>query len=181
MILSKLEIMLPIYWNTSTRHFLLHTYDFIRECGHFWAFSMLGVERIHVMIKKLGKSKRNLMKSLQKNNDRLVQSQLNWRYNPHHKWSTKGRGASFQEKQPIPEHKRIVLPRGGLTKVKVNPQIFQFLENEWAVKKDAFFFARERYYRYVTHCEEKDAVCLTLPDWLRRSGQHADAKRYFTV
>ena len=51
--LTELEIMLPIYWNTSTRHILLHIGRHIRRLGSFWAFSMLGVERYHTTIKHL--------------------------------------------------------------------------------------------------------------------------------
>ena len=54
-ILTKLEIALPLYWNTSTRHYLLHIADAIEKMGSFWAFSMLGAERVHVTIKKLVK------------------------------------------------------------------------------------------------------------------------------
>ena len=53
-VLAELEIALPIYWNSSTRHLLLHMYSTILELGHFWAISMLGVERLHVLIKHLG-------------------------------------------------------------------------------------------------------------------------------
>lgn len=54
-VLTKLEIALPVYWNTTTRHHLLHIADAIAKMGSFWAFSMLGAERVHVTIKKLVK------------------------------------------------------------------------------------------------------------------------------
>jgi hypothetical protein len=53
-VLAELEILLPIYWNTSTRHYLLHMYEMILSLGNFWSVSMLGVERLHVLIKRLG-------------------------------------------------------------------------------------------------------------------------------
>lgn len=37
---------------------------------------MMGVERLHVMIKKLGKSRRNMMSSVKTNYDLYVQSQV---------------------------------------------------------------------------------------------------------
>jgi hypothetical protein len=55
MLLTKLEIALPVYWNTSTRHYLLHIAGAILKMGSFWAFSMLGAERVHVTIKKLSR------------------------------------------------------------------------------------------------------------------------------
>ena len=54
-VLTKLEIALPLHWNTSTRHYLLHIADSITKMGSFWAFSMLGAERVHVTIKKLAR------------------------------------------------------------------------------------------------------------------------------
>jgi hypothetical protein len=51
--LTQLEIMLPMFWNTSTRHVLLHIGRHIKMLGSFWAFSMLGVERYHVTLKQL--------------------------------------------------------------------------------------------------------------------------------
>jgi hypothetical protein len=54
-VLTQLEIWLPLYWNTSTRHFLLHIVDCVTKIGHFWSFSMLGVERIHITIKQLAR------------------------------------------------------------------------------------------------------------------------------
>ena len=54
-VLTQLEILLPLYCNTSTRHFLLHIVDCVTRIGHFWSFSMLGVERIHITIKKLAR------------------------------------------------------------------------------------------------------------------------------
>ena len=35
-VLAKLETRLPLYWNTSTRHYLLHLCKFIASMGHFW-------------------------------------------------------------------------------------------------------------------------------------------------
>ena len=53
LVLTRLEKLLPLYWNTSTRHILLHIGRHIEYLGAFWAFNMLGVERYHVVIKQL--------------------------------------------------------------------------------------------------------------------------------
>ena len=149
-ILTKLEIALPVYWNSSTRHFLLHTFDFIQNMGHFWAFSMLGVERIHVMIKKLGKSKRNIMRSIQLNNDRLIESQVTWRFDKKTKWASEGSASSLHAKKPIAEPLLVVQPRGALTKKMAGPQLFQWLEDEWSVKHVGFRkFRDERFEAHV--------------------------------
>lgn len=53
LVLTRLETLLPLYWQTSTRHILLHIGKHIEYLGAFWAFNMLGVERYHVVIKQL--------------------------------------------------------------------------------------------------------------------------------
>ena len=166
--LAKLEVMLSLYWNTPTRHFLLHTFEFIVNCGHFWAFSMLGVERLHVTIKKLGKSKRNIMKSIQTRNDRTIQSQLEWRYTPDHEWTNKSRPSSFQMKKPIPEDCGIVQPKGQLRKKQVNSRVFQTLENEWAVSNNAFNRCREKYRTYVEERTTQNQTFLSFRDWQKQ-------------
>ena len=35
-VLTKLEIALPLYWNTSTRHYLLHMCMTMLRLGSFW-------------------------------------------------------------------------------------------------------------------------------------------------
>lgn len=65
--LTELEILLPIFWNTSTRHVLLHIGRHIERLGSFWAFSMLGVERYHVTIKQLVRYVRNNMHAIKSN------------------------------------------------------------------------------------------------------------------
>ncbi len=164
-VLAKLEVLLPVYWNTSTRHFLLHTFDFIRNLGHFWAFSMLGVERLHVMVKRLGKSKRNIMKSIQTHNDDYITSQLQWRHNGNHKWVNKQGRSSFQMKQPIPLALGIVEPTGAMTNTTADALLFRLLEDEWAVKNTSFENFRYKYRAYARNAEQKKKVPVAFRHW----------------
>jgi hypothetical protein len=180
-ILTKLEIMLPLYWNTSTRHLLLHTVEFIERFGNIWAFSMLGVERIHVMIKKLGRSKRNIMASIQKNNDRLAQSQLQWRYDSEHKWSFDARQSSLQMKKDIPERKHDVLPKGGLNKRTLQSDtFFKYFQDAWTVVSPEFREFRDQYYvTYLRRCKRKKIQPVPFHMW-REDKNTAEQKRYKT-
>jgi hypothetical protein len=65
-ILARLELKLPLYWCSSTRHFLLHAVEQIKKFGSFWVHSMLGAERYHVLLKRLACCTHNKMKSLAK-------------------------------------------------------------------------------------------------------------------
>lgn len=179
-VLAKLEILLPLYWNTGTRHFLLHTFDFIKRLGRFWSFSMMGVERIHIMIKKLGKSKRNVMASLQKNNDLNCMAQLQWRFNPDHKWTNKGKVSSLHLKPPVPLDDGVVMPQGGMRKRKASTRIFKALEDEWAIRDKNFDRLRDRHRRYVrTHRRQghRTAPPLEFSQWQLGQNLSGEAKR----
>ena len=179
-ILTKLEIMLPLYWNTSTRHLLLHTVDFIERFGHVWAFSMLGVERIHVMIKKLGRSKRNIMASIQKNNDLLAQSQLQWRYDSEHKWSTDARQSSFLLKKDIPERRYLVLPKGSLNKRTLDFAFFKYFQDAWTVVSPDFREFRDQYYvTYLRKCRRENRKPVSFKMWQADTNTE-EQKRYNT-
>lgn len=160
--------MLPLYWNTSTRHLLLHTVDFIERFGNVWAFSMLGVERIHVMIKNLGRSKRNIMTSIQKNNDLLAQSQLlQWRYDSEHKWSTDAQQSSLLLKKDIPERRQLVLPKGSLNKRNLKSStFFKYFQDAWTVISPEFREFRDQYYvTYVRRCRTRKRQPVPFNMW----------------
>ena len=178
-ILTRLEIMLPLYWNTSTRHLLLHTVEFIERFGNVWAFSMLGVERIHVMIKKLGRSKRNIMASIQKNNDLLAQSQLQWRYDSEHKWSTNARQSSFLLKKDIPQRNYVVLPKGSLNKRYLESDtMFKYFQDAWTVGRPDFREFRDQYYvTYLRKCRREKTCPVPFNMW-REDTNTAEQKRY---
>lgn len=99
------------------------------------------------MIKKLGKSKRNIMKSIQLNNDRLIESQLVWRFDKRHKWATNGRQSSLHAKKPVQAELGVVLPGGALTKKKASQRVWQWLEDEWAVRDAGFRRFRDERFR----------------------------------
>ena len=58
LVLAKCELHLPLYWNTSVRHHLLHLVEFIKRCGPYDNFSMSVFERFHTVFKKLLRSKK---------------------------------------------------------------------------------------------------------------------------
>jgi hypothetical protein len=138
-------------------------FDFIEAFGSFWSFSMLGVERIHVMIKKLGKSRRNIMSSIQKNNDLLCQSQLEWRYTTTHEWSNEGKESSLHRKNPVPVERGEVQPKGGFYRRKANRSTFQKIEDEWAISNNLFKRQRDNYTTYVRNCRRQKPSTQPLP------------------
>jgi hypothetical protein len=170
--------MLPLYWNSSTRHFLLHTFKFIKKLGHFWAFSMLGVERLHLTIKRLARSKKNIMKSIQKYNDVLIQSQLQWRYDDQHTWSFKSQKSSFKLKEAVPKQNQVVEPLGALRKREVNSKSFKYLQDAWTAENPAFREFRDQYYvTYLRNCKKQRTEPVPFCKW-RVSQNTPEQKRY---
>ena len=62
---SDFEVLMPLYWNHSTIHYVGHTPQILYRWGAFWAINMLPIERLHVLIKNLVRGTRNPMQSLQ--------------------------------------------------------------------------------------------------------------------
>lgn len=173
-VLAKLETLLPVYWNTSTRHYLLHLYEIILNLGNFWSISMLGVERLHVLIKKLGrycvfilvifavciaffvihvaKGKRNLLVTLQNSYSLFCQAQITWRGDAEHNWSKKIDPRSFLSKKPVPTATGTIQLLGKQRKVTACDWLFAQIQDHWTVLSKPYKRFRQRYETYVRNC-----------------------------
>ena len=60
-VMRGMECMMPLVWNTLSRHTLKHVVDLIRRCGPFKAHNMLCLERWHVIFKNLCRGKKNVL------------------------------------------------------------------------------------------------------------------------
>jgi hypothetical protein len=78
--LAKLEVMLPVHWNTITRNLLLLHPEWLDKFGAFWATHMLAVESLHVLIKQLCRSRKHMMASFLYHYEIFSVNQLSWRF-----------------------------------------------------------------------------------------------------
>ena len=132
------------------------------------------------MIKKLGRSKRNIMASIQKNNDFLAQSQLQWRYDSEHKWSTDARQSSFLLKKDIPERRYLVLPKGSLNKRTLDFTFFKYFQDAWTVVSPDFREFRDQYYvTYLRKCRRENRKPVSFKMWQADTNTE-EQKRYNT-
>jgi hypothetical protein len=162
-VLAKLEVYLPIYWNTSTRHFLLHMYGTILNLGHFWSISMLGVERLHVLIKTLAKGgTRNLLKTLEKKYSLFCLCQTKWRYNSRHEWTDVKH--TFNKK-PMLEPTGLIELLGAQHKRNCTDWLFKQLQDQWAIKSKPYDRFRDHYDRYVVTCTERKVHAEVFHKW----------------
>jgi hypothetical protein len=65
---ASLECLLPVFWNTQTRHMLICRFiPQLNEFGSFYAISMLTVECYHIHVKKCARGKKNVFQSVHNN------------------------------------------------------------------------------------------------------------------
>ena len=77
-VLADLEALFPIQWCSQVMHVALHLCEFIRRCGPFREFSMLGFERFHTVIKRLVRGKKNMLASFHNHYEMMISSS-EWR------------------------------------------------------------------------------------------------------
>jgi hypothetical protein len=77
-VLNELEILMPTYCCTINRHVTLHLPEFIERCGPFHVQSMLPFERWHTFFKKLFRSRKSVLKSIE-NHYAMACASMLWR------------------------------------------------------------------------------------------------------
>ena len=102
--LAELEIRLPLFWDTMTRHQLLHAIDAILDHGAFWAIHMLNEERMHISIRKWATNQKHILGSISTNYNLHDNSQTHWRIeeDPELKWTNEPRKSTFAGSSPLP-------------------------------------------------------------------------------
>ena len=87
-VMTKLELLLPIGWNTVVVHiFTYHTVDILNPLGPFNAANILDIERFHTLFKSLARGRENVMAST-KNHYLLLEVSLSARMNENMDWTT---------------------------------------------------------------------------------------------
>lgn len=77
--MALLECLLPTFWNTQTRHMM--GCRFIKQLnlhGSFWAIAMLVIECYHILIKKCGRSRKNMLASIVNNYEIFDLKNTDW-------------------------------------------------------------------------------------------------------
>ena len=85
--LATLEIKLPLFWCTATRHHLLHAVEKIKFHGSFWAQNMLPEERMHIKLRGMSANPKHILGSIATNYALMNVCQASWRLDQNHVWS----------------------------------------------------------------------------------------------
>ena len=124
---------------------------------------MLGVERLHVLIKSLAANgSKNLMVTFQKKYAVFREAQVQWRHASDHVWSN---NRSVWNKQPVPEQKHSFVLKGKLKKRTFTGVELGYLQDLWAVRSKPYDVFRDSYYTYVRNCNRKKAAPAPFAQW----------------
>ena len=144
-VLAECEARLPLYWNTTVRHVLLHMVSFIERCGPYDSHSMACFERFHTLFKKLVRAKRGEMQSI-----------VN-----HYLMVLRGDQADYEAQLAGKETTPYPSTLAGANKVdysnvtfKINkkthpdelsPRLFGQLQDQWAIRSQVYRQLRQRF------------------------------------
>ena len=148
-IMSKLESMMPISWNTTVIHILTHhTIDIIERVGPFNVANILDIERFHTLFKKLARGRTNIMASI-KNHYLLLEIALTARLNEDVDWTrlaAKSTMAGYSQRQDSDDRSdRMFTPKGGAKKYTIPEQDRRQIQNLWADEYPEYFEFHRRF------------------------------------
>jgi len=144
-VLAALEAVLPMYWCTITKHILLHMSELMGRFGSFWAWNMLPVERFHVLIKRLARSSKSILASIDVHYDLYLNCQHKFHYSKPGLWDHKNRktlSSAPPLKQPSGE---IKYDPAKCKSITVSDTVYDAFLNDWGVCNKTFKALRGRY------------------------------------
>ena len=138
------------------------------DWGAFWAINMLFVERLHVLLKKMGAGHKDRMQSFVNHNDLWDASQSAWRWSG--MWSSKPKKSTMAGYREVPQYGTNVVAKGARSTIKLPAALhLQFL---WmfAVENKRLDSLLNKYNAYVRGARRgarssRPAKILELAQW----------------
>ena len=94
-VMTKLEMVLPLQWNTTVVHvFVFHTVHILESCGPFCSSNMMDIERFHTLFKSLARGRTNVMESI-KNHYEVLEASLQNRGTVNMEWTADARRSTM--------------------------------------------------------------------------------------
>ena len=170
-VMTKLEILMPIDWNTTVVHiFTHHTVDIIKALGPFNAANILDIERFHTLFKSLARGRENVMASI-KNHYLLLEVALSARMNEDLDWttlpakSTPARYAGRLDSEDKDD--RMCQPFGKAASETLLPDELQQVQTLWADSYPVYFNLHKRYNAWKKKRARSNGGqrCPTIETW----------------
>ena len=137
--------------------------------GSFWASNMLFVERLHVLLKKMGAGHKDRMQSFVNHYDLWDSAQSNWRWTG--SWTTKPKKSTMAGYRDVPVYDLKTIAKGARHTIILSETLhFQMLEM-FAVANTRFDALLDKYkaslkaQRKKTGARARKAQKIELADW----------------
>lgn len=164
--LAELEIKLPLFWCSVTRHWLLHIIPKCRLFGSVWAWNMLPWERLHVLLKGLARGKRNMVSSFRIWYDLFDQAQTDWRPR-YDQWTLECNRSSISAERWIVYNTGSVKVLGRMVPGIIDDPMMSMVQDLWTILNKEFDKLRDRYRTDVARRKKRkrNAVSIEMKDW----------------
>jgi hypothetical protein len=176
-VLAEFEIRLPLYWNTIARHILLHMCKLMDKFGSFCVWNMLPVERLHVLIKKMARSSKNMLKSLDNHYDMYMSCQLKLHFENPKLWKHKNRKTLSTAVPLKPPCGHIEYPAHKGKPMKLDSSRFAELLNIWGLADPTFKAVRGRYATYVKKMKKQKKSYHSFRKWAPTDRENNDDEK----
>ena len=173
-VMTHLEMKLPIQWSTSVIHiFTFHAVSILEMAGPFSSSNMLDIERFHTKFKGLARGTRNVMQSICNHYVLQEASQMN-RATVNMEWAAPARRSSVAGLAQKPDSAfktdRCYRPLGAHIPGTLSPEEFGMLQDLWGIECKAYdqfqdaFKANQRSLR-------RDLQLADISEWKPRRGR----------
>jgi len=139
------------------------------EYGAFWAVNMLFVERMHVLLKKMGGGHKDRMQSFVNHYDLWDSAQSNWRWTG--SWTTKPKKSTMAGYSPVPAWDFKTMAKGSRRMIVLSEVLHLQVLEMFAVENTRFDNLLDKYKTYLRAARKKkgararNAKHLELAEW----------------
>ena len=167
-VMTKLEVQLPMQWNTSVVHiFVFHSVFVLEMAEPFCSSNMLDIERFHTLFKGLARGTKNIMRSICNHYVLQEASQMN-RNTMDMEWAAPARRSSIAGLAQKPDSAfktdRCYRPRGTATPGKLSPEEFGMLQDLWGIESKAYDKFQDAFKRYNAR-RGRDNRMADISEW----------------
>jgi hypothetical protein len=139
------------------------------DWGAFWAVNMLFVERLHVLLKKMGAGHKDRMQTFVNHYDLWDSAQSEWRWTG--SWTTKPKKSTMAGYQAVPENDNKTVAKGARKTIVLSKGMHLQVLEMFAVENKRFDVLLDKYKAYIRAARRKqgsrarNAPLLELADW----------------
>ena len=153
------------------------------DWGDFWAVNMLFLERLHVLLKKMGAGHKDRMQSFVNHYDLWDTAQSEWRWMG--EWATKPKKSTMAGYREVPEYDTKTVAKGARHTIVLRKDLHMQVLEIFAVENHRFDGLLDKYKTYLRNAKKKkgargrngrNAPILELADWKPKGAPLTDAE-----